>query len=418
MALTTGGLIEIADYNDLAFIVNRLFSDNQTSLGYYTSNIIINDTAPGGGYTAAKVFTPATNFEAGDFLVVTIDDLTLIQGTDYTVNSVANTITINDPIVAAAQTIIYKREEHRRGWGQQASVYPVTAGDPVLADEATLQAYIESNLNNLIDKTNVMTERTGSVVELTRIALGALIFATDTTTITSTINSELLSSTAYWNNDALATVTSSVDSFTRVADWSVQLVGVYRWTWADYDAMRYFFNSGGELRCNLEMTGDDQDAGYYNWNQVVTKMGALIMNYERATQTGTGGASTQIGSYELTPAYQTIFTSGSPDAPVTGDGPSPGIPGGYTAYGDYTNLVALFEARLQADTPAAGNVSIDIRVTLDDSSFLVQDISGTTTLNAGYKVADNITDNSAVFSQTANIPVITVVENFDSGNDS
>lgn len=418
MALSTGGLIEIEDYNDLAFIVNRLFSDNQTSLGYYTSNILVNDTAPGGGYNAGQVFNAGTPFSNGDFLVVTIDDVTLIQGVDYTVNATNDTITITDPIAGLANTIIYNREEHRRGWGQQASVYPITAGQVVLSDEATLQAYIEANLNNLIDKTNVMTERTGSVVELSRVAQGAVIFATDKTTVTNTINSEILTGTNYWNNDALATVTPSVDSFTRTADWETQLVGVFRWTWPTYDEMRYFFNSGCEMRCNLEMTGDDQDAGYYNWNQVVTKMGSFILDYERASQTGTGGASNQIGAYELTTAYQTLFTSASPDTPVNADGPGPGNAGPYAAYGEYTNLVALFEGRLLVDTPAASNASIDIRVTLDDSSFLVQDISGTTTLNAGYKVADDVTDNSAVFSQTANIPTITVVENFASGNDS
>jgi hypothetical protein len=421
LALAQFQLIEVEHYNDLALTINRLYSDTTTSLGYYTSNVLTTDTAPFGGYGIGQTWSFSdTLLGLEDFVVVTVDDITLINGSDYVVetaggsnNQVRTLVSINPGSVI----VIYNRQEHRYGWGQPSSVYPITAGDPVLADEETLQAYIDANVNNLIDKTNIMTERVGSVVSLTRVAGGNLILASDKLTIIDTINNEIDTGTAYWNNE-VATATPSVTSFTRTTDWNTQLVGVFRFTWADYDSMRYYFNSGCDLRCSLEMTGDDQDAGYYNWNQVVTRMGTLILNYETASQTGTGGVTNNVGAFELTTAYQPIFTSGSPITPVTGDGPSPGVPGDYTAYGEYDTLVALFEARLSVDTPAAGNVSIDIRVVMDDSSFLVQDISGTTTFNAGYRVADDDVNNSATFSMTPNVPVISTLEDFDSGNDS
>lgn len=408
MALVSGSLIEIADYNDLALAVNNIYSEGNINLAYTTSNLIHNTLASGAGESAGAVKTLAPTPVLGDFIVAIVNNITLIDGVDYTIDYGLSQITYIGALAANAVLKVYNRNSHKIGWGQQASVYPISAGDPILADEAVLQAYLEANVNNLIDKTNIMTERVGSVVELTRVAEGALIFATDTTTITSTINAEVLTGNVYHNND-IATVSPSVNSFTRTETWETLLVGIFEWKFTDYNQFRYFFNTGSEIRCNVAMTGDIQDSGYNNWSQVVNTMGSLIIDHDTAGQTGTNGITSNIGAYELTSIFQTIYTSGSPAAPVDGDGTGPGVPGPPSPYGDYSNLVLKFEAKIDE---TGGTFSVQIRVTLDDTSFINQDIVGTTTLNAGYKLADNITDNSVTFVNTAFTPTISVIEDF------
>jgi len=408
--VSIGDLIVVQNYNDLALEVNRLFSDNTVSLAWATSDLILNDVANASGESAGATRNLSPIPESDDFLVVMVDDVTLHESADYNINYTTGVITFVGELAGNAALKVYNRTTHRYGWGQQASVYPISEGDPILADEATLQAYLEANTNNLIDKVNIMEERTGGPSELTRVAQGNKIFATDVNTIQTAIDDDILTGTNYWNN-VVATVSSSVESFTRTDPWDTKLVGVFRWTWDTYDDFRYFFNSGGEVRCNIEMTGDVADAGYLNWNQVVGQMGSLIVDYDTARQSGTGGISENLGAYELSTEYQTIYTSASPYAPYSGDGDY-GEYGEYAEYSLYSDLVVLFEAKIVENAPAAGNISMDIRVTMDDSSFTNQDIAGTTTLNAGYKAADDITDNSAVFSIGNSIPAITAINDF------
>lgn len=408
MVVQAGGLIEVADYNALALEINRLFSDNTSALVYSTSNVLLFETIGVGGETggATRVLSPAPI--TTDHIVVIIDGITL--ATDrYSINFGTGVITFTDAIAPSAVIVIYNRTAHRYGWGQQASVYPIATGNPILADEATLQAYIEANVNNIIDKVNIIEERIDGPTALGRVAQGNLIRASDKATITSTLATDVLTVDNYWQN-AVATVTTGVTSFTRTADWANQLVGVMRYTWASYDQMRYFFNSGNDIRAAITMTGDPLNQGYNNWNQVATQMGTLLFNYNSASQTGTGGYTNNIGAYDLSDtAYQTIFTSNSPLTPVT--------PGGdYDAYATYVDLVMLWEAQVVEALPA---ISIDIRITMNDLALNADIAAGTTTFTAGYKLADAVTNNSATFSAATFAPTITVLEDFvTGGNDS
>lgn len=404
MNITVGGRIEVADYNDLALEINRIFSDNTTSLGVSTSNIILNDTAsPGGeiaGATRNLISVPAVT----DFLVVTVDGITLVESVGYS-------ITYTDPAVitylgalpASAVLKVYNRTMHRYGWGQQASVYPIAAGNPILADETVLQAYLEANINNIIDKVNIIETRIDGPSEIARISPGALIFASDKSQISSVIAADILTVDNYWQN-ALATVFSGVASITRTNDWDNILVGEMRYTWTDYDTLRYFLNSGNEIRYSMDSVPDLGSQGARNWAQVIAQMGTVIMNY--ATTTGSDGISSNIGAYHLTDSYQTVFTSGSPSTPFNNIGE-------YDAYGSYSSLVVVTEARILEDTPVAGNVSIDIRITLNDYDLNTTTV-GTITAMSGYKLADNVVDNSAVFSSDTMAPTITVLNSFES----
>ena len=404
-ALFSGGLIEIEDYNDLAFIVNRIFSDNTSGLAFSTSNRILNDTASGAGESAGAQRTLTANPESSAFLLVYVDDVTLTDGVDYVFDfNQPVSITFIDPLAANATLQVFDRTEHRYGWGQQASVYPVSTSDPVLADEQTLQAYLEANINNLIDKVNIMEVRTDGPSTLTRIAQGAVILASDTTLITSTINTDIIDQARNWRNFN-STAFNSVETFTRTNNWNNQLIGTMRYTWNSYDEMRHFFNTGSECRAQITMTGDPLNQGYNNWNQVAEAMGILSINHAVTFQSGTNGVQSGLGAYDLSPIYQRIFTSATPQAPVDANGD-------FDSYGTYDTLVIGWDARILEDTPTAGQISMDIRATLDDQDLNVTTV-GTTTYSGGYLEADAYIDNSAVFSALTN-PTLSVFNTFES----
>ena len=404
MNLVTGGLIEIEDYNDLAFEVNRLFSDNTSSLVWSASDLILNDTADPAGESIGAQRNLVPSPLSTDFIVVVINDVTQQLGADYTIlYSDPVVITFNNQLPPSAIVQVFNRQDQRFGWGQQASVYPISAGDPVLADEATLQAYLEANVNNLIDKVNIMEARVDGPSQLTRVAPAALIYATDKTTIDTTMAADISAGDNYWKNE-IATVLPEVSSFTRTTDWDNVLVGEMQHTWDTYDSFRYFFNSGNELRTYIAMTGDPSNQGFNNWSQVCDAMGTLSINYDTCFQSGRNGITSNIGAYELTAEYQTVFTSGSPEVPVDENGD-------FDAYGTYNNLVIIWEARIVEDVPVAGNVSLELRATLSDQELNVT-TQGTITYRGGYVIASDVVDNSAVFEMAANAPTLSILTDF------
>lgn len=412
MNLVTGGLIEVEDYNDLALEVNKLYSDNNPNLDWATSDLILDYTVVGSTLVAGTPipFEVANlNLDASQFVVVTVDTgtgwRTLRLSADYSINYTPNPeqISFATNYAIGTQFKVYRRQDHRFGWGQQASIYPISPGDPVLADEEVLQAYLEANINNLIDKVNIMEDRTDGPSELTRIAPRQLIFASDKTTITATIAADITSGLNYWKNER-STVQGNILSFTRTTPWTTQLTATTRWSWDSYDEFRYFFNSGCELRATIITSGSVLSQGYINWNQVATDMGTLVLNYDTCFQTGINGITANLGAYELTEDYQTIFTSGSPSVPVDNEG-------NFDAYAEYNDLVIVWQARIVEDAISPGSISVDIRAILDDRNF-PQTYEGNIEYQAGYTSANDLTDNSADYTITDYLPSLTQQENF------
>jgi hypothetical protein len=406
VVLAAGQKIEAVDYDAIAIAVNTVFSDTSNGSGgpavltCSTSDQILFTPALATG--VGEIFTVTSSIEASDYIAVDVNGVPLI-GSDVTFDYINNQFTVNISITAGHNVRAYRRTLHIKGWGQTpASVYP----HPTYPTDPFAESKIlEANINNLIDKTNVMTTRIGSTVELTRIAQGAKIFASDQTTITDTIDNEVTNGNQFDN--VVATVTNVAAQISRSTDWSNKLTATAEYRFSSYNQARYFFNAGNELRMSLEMTGDVADVGFVHWDQVVRQMGALQLQWDTTTQTGyEAGTSEEIGFYRLTDAFQTIFTSSSPLGTYDGDGAAPGeYPTVPAAPGEYSNLFLLFEARYREES---GQHIVDIRVTLDDSAFVAQDIAGTITLNAGYKAGDDVTDNSA--SYTTTLPTVGFVD--------
>lgn len=414
MANFTGGKIEGIDYDVLALEVNTIFSDTSNGSGgpanlvFSTSDIILNTTVPNAN--AGNTYALSSSISNDNYIVVQVNGLTL-RSSNYTVDVANNEITVTIALTAGASIRAYNRYRHIFGWGQEPlSVYP----HPTFSDSnIAISRVLEANINNLIDKVNIMTERVGSDVEITRIAKGNKIYPNfsaakgDINTIASVIDDYVYNNNANWQNE-VATTIENVLTEVRSDPWENFLRVVFRWNFASYNDARYFFNSGGECRLNVEMTGDPSDAGYANWSQVVNRMGVIRFNWTTTEQTGNGGLTEDHGFYDLTDQYQTLFTAASPQNPYASDGSVSGeYPTEYATYSEYVNLVVDIQGRYVE--LSNGIHSVDLRITMDDTAFDDQNTEGTTTFNAGYKVGDTITNNSATFEPTW-LPTVSVID--------
>jgi hypothetical protein len=115
--------------------------------------------------------------------------------------------------------------------------------------------------------------------------------------------------TNFQNVDAAQqTTTATLHTSTRSSAWADNINSEVDVTFADANAARYFFNTGGEIHLTADQptTSTTQDT---NWDTVFdTAMGTIKMGFTGTTRTGSGGTpATTIGYYDLTGTYQTIF---------------------------------------------------------------------------------------------------------------
>lgn len=400
MPFSTGNLITAAEYNILAETVNEVFADNHSNVEYA---VTYTGSTPNNGSVSNVIFqihegdfpavSPGTGPFAlspspvlGDFIVVQIGDETRISG--YFIDYGTSEITFSNPLPIATRVVVYNRTVHRFGWGN--------AGAPVpILEEAVI---LGADFNAVIDRTNIMLDHVGDNTGLSRVSATTKIFAIDAQQVESAVEGSIISGGTHLTVD-LATSTN-VTSTSRIDPWVNQLQSDFSYTFSDYNEARYFFNSGGELRCNIEMTGNPLNSGYANWNQVVDQMGTLIFNHDNTTQSGTGGISNAKGFYHLTTDWQLIFTSASPGSP-------------YGGYSDYSNLVLEFYARY---IEVGSNHQVQLRVVMDDTAYHSDAVEGTTTINIGYLNSDNIVDNTASLSITP--PTVAIIDDLNTGNDS
>ena len=63
--LSPGDQVLVDDYNALAYEINRIYSNKAVGLAYLTSNLIYQETIPGGGYPGGQTFvlSPEPRFD-------------------------------------------------------------------------------------------------------------------------------------------------------------------------------------------------------------------------------------------------------------------------------------------------------------------------------------------------------------------
>lgn len=90
----------------------------------------------------------------------------------------------------------------------------------------------------------------------------------------------------------------------RTASWNGLIYHVVRVTFNSADHRRHFFNTGGEIRFSCSNSGAQTQKGL-DWSDLCGEVGTVVFNY---TQTTGNGVSSNIGNYDLTSSYQTVFS--------------------------------------------------------------------------------------------------------------
>jgi hypothetical protein len=108
-----------------------------------------------------------------------------------------------------------------------------------------------------------------------------------------------------------------VGSSQRTTNWNGNITHEFTVTFANADERRYYFNSGGEIRFDANLTGGTSVSGNETqtppgtkdeiWQTMLNAMGTIKFSIFNTTSTGSGTGSA-IGNYDLTSTYQRIFT--------------------------------------------------------------------------------------------------------------
>ena len=233
----------------------------------------------------------------------------LIQATDF------NTLVGGNP-TATANTLnaTWATGSGTAGYGQTA-VANVTAGNTVLA----------TSWNALVSNTASAASHQGSsITSVTAPVAGA------TVTYLSAVPTNL--QTIYTNRLNAATQSgTSANTATRGTTWTTALTFTHTATFANGDAARYFFNSGGQLK--MTVTHANNAAGInLLFNNLCSNVGTVVLSapssgtanivgttYNGITKVGGGGNSPTIsqnnGYYALTTSNANVFTQTASTGP-------------------------------------------------------------------------------------------------------
>lgn len=256
------------------------------------------------------------------------------------------------------------------GWGGTVPVNILT-GELIEAVE----------YNPLIDICNLGTGIITSVSgDLSQVANPGLISASEYNNV-ETKSSSL--SSGRFNIDSGELSLHAGTSDARTTNWSAAINCVFRYSFSNFAEARYFFNSGGALNISGTITGYSEGAGWdgAGFNGIFTNMGTVTMDYTQTTQSGIGGTTTAIGYYDLTTAWQQIFSMDGAVSPYV-----------YTyPYQDtYLNIYARYQGL---------GALVDIYVILTPG--VGRTVDGTTTITSQYRKLDDQTSGSQSLSITA-----------------
>lgn len=222
------------------------------------------------------------------------------------------------------------------GYGQSTTVSTVAVSNTVTADQwATLISRINSMSNH----------QSGSPTALTGPITG------DTITYLSTLSSAISTITTNRLN-AVAWGTATNATISNTTTWITTSTKEVSITWANANAMRYFFNGGGYVTftgANSVLSGNSKSL---DWDALLTACGTVRINAETSSKVGGSGSptinNTNLGFYDLTTTHQVVLRQFSA-----------------TATGGYTSNFATFEARINT---SPNPTQLIVKMTLSDAS--------------------------------------------------
>lgn len=381
---------------------------------------------------------------------MTVSPGAIAQASEY--NSVATLVNkvFGDNYSNVAVTDVDKTN-HKFGWGAPNIENTVAAQELITADR----------LQYTVDRTNVMVDHCdlndtilvfAAPANRTTVEVRTPVRAEDLNIVENKINNTILANNTHLtidpiNASALIATPVSGGPYIRTIPWTNKITAEHTWTFDDYNHARYFFNSGGQLRIMLEMSGGST-AGYYNWSDVINEMGVLSFTWNNLQQSNnnyTAGTSEGKGFYDLTQYYGDGSDAGADDegllftsSGVTVSGYGYGY--NYEPTGEYgfvsnamppytTGYYGSVFASSYASYSAYANLrfklygkwvdngtKVRFKLILDDTTF-DEVIDGQIEATCSYLMPDIIERNSATFDVNPD-PILSINDNFNSGDDS
>ena len=227
-------------------------------------------------------------------------------------------VSVGDSITAAQYNGLQSRVATIMGTGSGTNGYGQSLASSQVSAGSVITAAQFDNLRTDINKAN--NHQSGANASIGDIAAGQIIGADASGTSLGALNVTTEGFNDYdvavgvieTNKLLIDAGNSSVEAATnsqRTTPWGGGGGGtvdhVFTVTFANADARRHFFNSGGEVRFSATRTGGGGSKDT-DWTNMLTAMGTIKMNYTTTTATGTGTAQS-IGNGDLTGTYQTIF---------------------------------------------------------------------------------------------------------------
>lgn len=264
----------------------------------------------------------------------------LIQATDY------------NGFVASVNAI-WGTGTSDSGYGQSSTLSTVAASNTVTATQW-------ADLVNRINSARL--HQTGSGSGLSAPTAGTTItYLSSLSSAISTITTDKLSFVAQGS--------SSTHTVTNATGWVSSSDMRVTFSFSSANAMRYFFNCGGEISftcANSTLAGNSKST---DWDALCAALGTVRIRAQSSAKVGGSGTpsinNTNLGFYDLTTGVQAILQQYSTNAT-----------GGYNAnYGE-------FQAWLDANHPSATVILVRIAL-IDNSSDVLDDVvTGTVQMDA------------------------------------
>jgi hypothetical protein len=193
------------------------------------------------------------------------------------------------------------------GYGQTTTVSTIVATNTVTATQWT----------TLLARGNSAASHQG-----TTWASGTSVTAGNNIAVIATLSSNC---TAINTNRLTAAganlTTANLTSPTSAASWTTQSQLIFTLTWADQDATRAFFNSGGQVQLAFSRSGGTAHSKNTGWTNLCTAAGTIVYAHASTTKTGGSGTPTTLltttGYYAVTTTNVELFKQFDTSSPYT-----------------------------------------------------------------------------------------------------
>ena len=239
----------------------------------------------------------------------------VIVDDDYNTFVTGNAAGTGDNNVANVNTV-WGTGATTRGWGQSGTISPVSAGNTITATQWA----------SLLNRMNTLSNHTGvSITAISNPSTGDTISAYTAlqTNITNLFNSSTFAA-------AQGTSLTTNGTTQTTSAWSATATTSKTFTFASANALRYFFNAGGQIKITCSHpTGSGINL---LWSDLASNVGTVVMSspssgtvsiaggtYSGITKVGGGGNSPTIdankGYFALTTSNATAFTQTASTGP-------------------------------------------------------------------------------------------------------